>query len=80
MSRYSVSVDIGGTFTDFVLLDNDEKRVTTTKVLSTPGRSDEAIFEGFANLRESTGLDLTECDVFMHATTVITAAIPRTAT
>lgn len=75
MSRYSVSVDIGGTFTDFVLLDNDDKRVTTTKVLSTPGRSDDAIFEGFANLRESTGLDLTECDVFMHATTVITNAV-----
>ena len=75
MSRFSVSVDIGGTFTDFVLLDNQRKSVTTAKVLSTPGRPDDAIFTGFDQFRRSAEFDLASCDVFLHATTVITNAV-----
>lgn len=74
-SRFAVSVDIGGTFTDFVLLDSAKKRVTTAKVLSTPHRSEEAIFSGFDHLRTDAELDLSDCDVFLHATTVITNAV-----
>ncbi|WP_186310663.1 hydantoinase/oxoprolinase family protein [Paraburkholderia sp. BCC1886] len=74
-SRFAISVDIGGTFTDFVLLDSEKKRVTTAKVLSTPQRSEEAIFTGFEHLRDAAGLNLSDCDVFLHATTVITNAV-----
>jgi N-methylhydantoinase A len=73
--RFAISVDIGGTFTDFVLLDSKRKSVTTAKVLSTPARSDDAIFSGFDLLRRDAGLDLSDCDVFLHATTVITNAV-----
>jgi len=75
MSRFAISVDIGGTFTDFVLLDSKRKSVTTAKVLSTPQRSEEAIFAGFEYLRSHAELDLSNCDVFLHATTVITNAV-----
>ena len=75
MSRFSVSVDIGGTFTDFVLLDNEKKCIATTKVLSTPARADDAIFSGFAQLGRVAGLNLSQCDMFLHATTVITNAV-----
>ncbi|MDR5800216.1 hydantoinase/oxoprolinase family protein [Caballeronia sp. LZ001] len=74
-SRFAISVDIGGTFTDFVLLDSKKKSVTTAKVLSTPERSEEAIFSGFEHLRRDAELDLADCDVFLHATTVITNAV-----
>ncbi|KQR77192.1 hypothetical protein ASG35_13125 [Burkholderia sp. Leaf177] len=74
-SRFAVSVDIGGTFTDFVVLDSAKRKVTTAKVLSTPHRSEEAIFSGFEHLREQSELDLADCDVFLHATTVITNAV-----
>jgi len=75
MSRFAISVDIGGTFTDFVLLDGNRKSVTTAKVLSTPARSDDAIFEGIDHLQKSAELDLADCDVFLHATTIITNAV-----
>lgn len=75
MDRFAISVDIGGTFTDFVLLDSERKSVTTAKVLSTPARSDDAIFAGIDQLRRSSGLDLSACDLFLHATTVITNAV-----
>jgi len=75
MSRFAISVDIGGTFTDFVLLDSKKMNVTTAKVLSTPERSDDAIFSGFSHLQDSAQLDLSNCDIFLHATTVITNAV-----
>ena len=74
-ARYAVSVDIGGTFTDFVLLDSRRNSVTTAKVPSTPARPDDAIFSGFEHLRRTSGFDLTKCDVFLHATTLITNAV-----
>jgi N-methylhydantoinase A len=74
-SRFAISIDIGGTFTDFVLLDAMKKSVTTAKVLSTPAKSDDAIFAGFKQLRDGAGLDLSDCDLFLHATTVITNAV-----
>jgi N-methylhydantoinase A len=75
MGRFAISVDIGGTFTDFVLLDSQKRRVSTAKVPSTPARPDDAIFSGFDHLRETAELDLAHCDIFLHATTVITNAV-----
>src|ERR1700709_1043787 len=74
-ARFAVSVDIGGTFTDFVLLDSERKSVITAKVPSTPARPDDAIFNGFEHLRETAGFALSDCDVILHATTVITNAV-----
>jgi N-methylhydantoinase A len=75
MSRFAISIDIGGTFTDFVLLDSLRMKVKTAKVLSTPSRSDDAIFSGLSMLQETAQLDLADCDIFLHATTVITNAV-----
>jgi N-methylhydantoinase A/oxoprolinase/acetone carboxylase beta subunit len=35
MARYRVSIDIGGTFTDFVVVDETEERTSSGKVSST---------------------------------------------
>jgi N-methylhydantoinase A len=75
MKRFAISVDIGGTFTDFVVLDGEKRSIATAKVLTTPDSPDEAIFQGIDQLRKSAGFDLGDCDVFLHATTIITNAV-----
>ena len=75
MKRFAISVDTGGTFTDLVLLDRTRESVTTAKVLSTPHAPDEAIFQGFDQLATEAAFDLSACDTFLHATTLITNAL-----
>ena len=50
LKRFAISVDTGGTFTDFVLLDRERGSITTSKVLTTPSAPDDAIFVGSGRL------------------------------
>ncbi|MGB8420800.1 hydantoinase/oxoprolinase family protein [Paraburkholderia sp.] len=75
MPNFSLAVDIGGTFTDFVLLDEDRKTIHTEKVLSSPSRSEIAIFEGIQKLSRNMGMKLSDVRKFLHATTIITNAV-----
>jgi N-methylhydantoinase A len=75
MSRFSISIDIGGTFTDFVLLDRERRIICTDKVLTTPHQPETAILQGVRKLAERYGLDLRLADLFLHATTIITNAV-----
>lgn len=74
-SRYSLAVDIGGTFTDFVLLDNERRVILTDKVLTTPNQPEQAILQGVHKLAQRSGLELQSADLFLHATTIITNAV-----
>src|SRR5688572_12321588 len=47
-----VGIDIGGTFTDFVLFEEESGRFTTFKVLSTPRDPAEAVLGGLEQWRE----------------------------
>ncbi len=75
MSDYAVAVDIGGTFTDFVLQDRRNRTIVTEKVLTTPARPEQAIFQGLDLLTRRSGLRLDRADLFLHATTIITNAV-----
>ena len=75
MKRFAISVDTGGTFTDFVLLDRERGSITTSKVLTTPSAPDDAIFQGFDQLAADADFELVHCDTFLHATTLITNAV-----
>jgi N-methylhydantoinase A len=75
MSRFSISIDIGGTFTDFVLLDRERRIICTEKILTTPRQPETAILHGVRKLAERYGLDLRSTDLFLHATTIITNAV-----
>ena len=75
LKRFTISVDTGGTFTDFVLLDRERGSVTTAKVLTTPSAPDDAIFQGFEQLAVEADFDLMHCDTLLHATTLITNAL-----
>lgn len=74
-SKFSLAVDIGGTFTDFVLLDHQQRVVLTDKVLTTPHSPERAILQGVDKLSQRLALDLRLADLFLHATTIITNAV-----
>ena len=47
---HRVAMDIGGTFTDFVITDDEERRTYSGKVLSTPADPAEGVLGGIAQL------------------------------
>src|ERR1043166_4963686 len=74
MSRYRVTVDTGGTFSDFVYLNEDTGEVTISKVPSTPDDPSRAILAGVEQLIAK---DVKPGDIafFCHGTTVGTTAL-----
>jgi N-methylhydantoinase A len=74
-SRFALAVDIGGTFTDFVLLDRDTRTVLTDKVLTTPQAPEQAILQGVEKLSKRYNMRPASTDMFLHATTIITNAV-----
>jgi len=65
-----LGVDTGGTFTDFILFDDQSKSIRIHKVLSTPQAPEKAILQGIAELEvEVTGLTV------IHGSTVATNAV-----
>jgi len=66
---YRVGVDIGGTFTDFAVLD-EANRLYTLKVFSTPGKPGGEVIAGLAALRERYGIAPADITYFTHGTTV----------
>ena len=67
-------VDIGGTFTDIVLLSADGS-VRTRKVASTTADYGEAIVLGLRELIDEAGIDTAEVAGVVHGTTVATNTI-----
>ncbi|MFZ4531541.1 MAG: hydantoinase/oxoprolinase family protein [Alsobacter sp.] len=72
--KLRVGVDIGGTFTDIVVLAPDG-RVTTAKVLSTPDDYSRGILDGLSRIMAAEGLGPSTLDQIMHGTTVATNAL-----
>ncbi len=66
MSRYRVSIDIGGTFTDFVVHDEEKGHTFTGKVLSTPDDPARGVISGLTGLVD----DLGDISFLVHGTTV----------
>ena len=69
-----LGVDVGGTFTDLVLVTQDG-HVVTRKVLSTSGNYAEAIFAGIHDVLEEAGIPGDSVWELIHGTTVATNAI-----
>ena len=85
--QYTLGVDIGGTFTDFSLI-NADGEITLWKEASTPKDPTEAIKRGVQSLAESGGMSLSEflgkLDLFVHGQTIATNTViqrngPKTA-
>lgn len=63
-----IGIDVGGTFTDIVLIDRDVGRIEVAKTASTP--EDQSI--GILNAMERIGVDASTVQRFTHGTTVAT--------
>ena len=74
MARYRVTVDTGGTFSDFVYVNDDTGAVTIAKVPSTPEDPSRAILAGI-ELLLSQGVAAADVSYFCHGTTVGTNAL-----
>jgi N-methylhydantoinase A len=74
MARYRVTVDTGGTFSDFVYLDEETREVTISKVPSTPDDPSRAILQGVEMLLAK-GVAAADIAFFCHGTTVGTNAL-----
>ena len=65
-----VGVDIGGTFTDFCVFDEDSGALHTLKVLSTPERPGEEVLTGIREIERRHGVTADDISYFTHGTTV----------
>ena len=74
MTGFRVGVDIGGTFTDIVLL-SDDGRIHTKKISSSVDNYARAITDGLAQVFEETGLGPGSVQEILHGTTVASNAI-----
>jgi N-methylhydantoinase A len=75
---YRIGIDVGGTFTDLVAVD-DFGRATLAKVPSTPEDPSIGVLDGLKLLSETLGVELaallSETDRIVHGTTVATNAL-----
>ena len=71
--RVRVGVDVGGTFTDVVIVRNGA--LSVTKVPSTPDAPDEGVVNGLETGVEATDTDLGDVGFLAHGTTVATNAV-----
>ena len=67
---YRVGVDVGGSFTDFAVLDTRTGRLSTLKVLSRPDAPGEEIPAALDRFAARDGLGARQVSYFTHGTTV----------
>ncbi|MBI4317161.1 MAG: hydantoinase/oxoprolinase family protein [Chloroflexi bacterium] len=75
---YRIGIDVGGTFTDFLMVD-EEKTFEIHKTLTTPADRSEGVMRGLRDLAEQCGASLADflagVEMIVHATTATTNAI-----
>ena len=75
---YKIGVDVGGTFTDFLIMD-EAGHPGVFKILSTPEDPSIAVMAGFRVMAEAAGTDpasfLRQVEIIVHGTTVTTNAV-----
>jgi N-methylhydantoinase A len=69
---YRIGVDVGGTFTDFTVLDDSNAAIRFFKVPSTPKDPSQAIEDGLRQMIAEFGIDAAKIGYLGHGTTVAT--------
>jgi len=72
---FRIGVDIGGTFTDFVLIEEATGVAKLHKRLTTPSDPSEAVIEGVRSLLEENGVAIADVSGVVHGTTLVTNAL-----
>jgi N-methylhydantoinase A len=73
--QYRLGCDIGGTFTDFVLVNDDTGEFQINKCLTTPGDPSDAVEQGILELLEREPGFMPKIDEIIHGTTLVINAI-----
>src|SRR5690554_3897866 len=71
MKNIRLAIDVGGTFTDVFVFNEETKEVFVTKTSSTPSRPELGILQAL----EKSNLKGTDIKIFSHGTTVGTNAL-----
>ena len=72
--NYRIGVDVGGTFTDIVLVGEDGT-LFVKKLSSTPGHYDDAIIDGVISILNEAGVLANQVKELCHSTTAATNAV-----
>ncbi len=72
---FRLGVDVGGTFTDLLLVDESTGHTYMAKVPSTPDDSSVGVLDGIERICEESDIDPTQVTSVMHGTTVATNAV-----
>ncbi|HBW38404.1 hydantoinase/oxoprolinase family protein [Desulfosporosinus sp. BICA1-9] len=70
-----IGIDVGGTFTDFVLVDDSTGRTLYVKASTTPGVLWEGVMEGLEKILNLAQVSMKQVDYIVHGTTIGTNAI-----
>ena len=70
-----IGADIGGTFTDLILIDDSGKTFQVGKVLTTPAQPDDAVLIGIGQVLAEAGVDPGSVSHVVHGTTLLTNAL-----
>ena len=68
---YRLGCDIGGTFTDFALMDSDTGKITIDKCLTVPQDPSEGIKEGIEKLSKVDSEFIQNVEYIIHGTTLV---------
>ena len=74
-ARLRLGVDIGGTFTDFVLVDEKRDLIFTGKQLTSASDPGIAICEGVQRIAREAGVEIAGIDGIVHGTTLVANTI-----
>jgi N-methylhydantoinase A len=66
-----IGIDVGGTFTDFVLVDEARRLIFTGKRLTTPEDPSRAIVDGLDRLLAEAGAEIGQARAIVHGTTLV---------
>ena len=72
---WRIGVDIGGTFTDVVLVDEETGHIGVAKAPTTPRDVAEGVIAGIRQGLEQYRVDPAEVALLAHATTIVTNAL-----
>ncbi len=72
---YRLGVDVGGTFTDLLLVEEETGETHTAKVPSTPDDSSVGVLNGINKICADSAINPTDIRLVMHGTTVATNAV-----
>ena len=72
---WRLGIDVGGTFTDFALLDQAGKKLAIHKQLTTPSDPSIAVVDGIKEILRKNHVSISDVSVVAHGTTLVTNAV-----